>query len=294
MQRTLYILACLALLAGTAVADDVMGNWEGEYTTASGEKEAVTAQVIAQGNDTYRALVRYVKSGVEAPPLEWLGHREGDKVLFTYGDKPIGAIHKGSSPTLGAKPPEGAVVLLDGTNLDAWERWPLKWIMVEEGAMQVAGSNLVTKQEFGDCRIHLEFRTPFMPDARGQGRGNSGVYVQGRYEVQVLDSFGLEPADNGCGGIYKIATPKVNACLPPLEWQTYDIDFKAPRFDASGRKTQNAVITVRHNGELIHDAVVLETTTPGGITDKEGATGPLLLQDHHDPVRYRNIWVVPQ
>jgi hypothetical protein len=165
--------------------------------------------------------------------------------------------------------------------------------MVDDGAAEVTNPSLVTKQTFGDGRIHIEFRTPFMPSERGQGRGNSGVYVQGRYEIQVLDSFGLTPADNLCGGIYKQAVPKAQACYPPLSWQTYDVTFHAPKFDSSGKKVKNAVITVVHNGIVIHDNLELDHPTPGGVADNEVDQGPILLQHHHNPVRYRNIWVAP-
>jgi len=167
-----------------------------------------------------------------------------------------------------------------------------RWKLVEEGAMEVTpGSGaLVAKRVFeGDHRIHLEFRTPFMPDARGQGRGNSGVYVQGRYEVQILDSYGLEGRDNECGGMYSVAAPAVNMCAPPLQFQTYDIEFRDARTDAATGQQENPRITVRHNGVLIHDNVEIKVpNTPGGSTQ----TGGLLLQDHGNPLRFRNIWVV--
>jgi hypothetical protein len=139
--------------------------------------------------------------------------------------------------------------------------------------------------------MHLEFRTPYMPQARGQGRGNSGVYIQGRYEVQVLDSFGLEGADNECGGLYKQRAPLVNMAFPPLAWQTYDIDFTAPRFDAAGKKTHNARITVRHNGVVVHNDVEITAKTGGGAPEGREAR-PIKLQDHGNPVHYRNIWIV--
>jgi hypothetical protein len=126
----------------------------------------------------------------------------------------------------------------------------------------LGATNCYTKDKFGDHSLHIEFRTPFMPEARGQARGNSGVYIQGRYELQVLDSFGLEGKNNECGGIYTIAEPIVNMCLPPLVWQTYDIDFTAAEYDGD-KKTKNARVTVKHNGVLIYDDLELPTGTPG-------------------------------
>ena len=127
------------------------------------------------------------------------------------------------SPTLGQKPPDGAVVLFNGKNTDQLENSR----MTDDGVLIPAATS---KQKFGSCTLHLEFRTPFMPEARGQGRGNSGCYLQGRYEVQILDSFGLAGKDNECGGIYSVKDPAVNMCLPPLVWQTYDIDYTSAEF----------------------------------------------------------------
>ena len=151
-------------------------------------------------------------------------------------------------------------------------------------------ANCHSKEKFGDHSLHLEFRTPFKPHARGQKRGNSGVYVQSRYEIQVLDSFGLEGKNNECGGIYSIAQPKVNMCFPPLTWQTYDIDFTAARYDGE-KKVKNARITVKHNGVVIMDDLELPHGTPGRLEEGSGPA-PLYLQGHGNPVFYRNIWVV--
>ncbi|MBM3878685.1 MAG: DUF1080 domain-containing protein [Verrucomicrobia bacterium] len=200
------------------------------------------------------------------------------------------------SPTLGQSPPAGALVLFDGQNLEAWTpRDPnagaVRWKLVEERAMEVQGGDIRTKELFGDHRLHLEFRTPYMPQARGQGRGNSGVYLEGRYELQVLDSYGLEGEDNECGGIYTVAKPRVNMCAPPLQWQTYDITFTSARLDADVKKTAPARVTILHNGVVIHEDLELPRVTGGAFDSREGTPGPLLLQDHGNPVRFRNIWI---
>lgn len=192
-------------------------------------------------------------------------------------------------------PPAGAVVLFDGKSLDNWTNakgGPSKWKLVD-GAMQVGGGDLVSKPKFGgQFKLHVEFRVPYMPKASGQGRGNSGVYLQGRYEVQVLDSYGLKSKDNDCGGIYGIATPLVNACKAPTVWQAYDMEFTAPKF-VDGKKVEPAHITVYHNGKKIHDDVkITSDNTRSGLGGDPSTPGPLMLQDHGNPVQYRNIWVV--
>ena len=205
------------------------------------------------------------------------------------------------SPTLGKPAPKNATVLLgaDTANLDAWEnirkkrtRFPAEWALTD-GVMEVTKGkgNIVTKQSFGSHRLHLEFRLPLMPGARGQKRGNSGVYVFGRYETQILDSYALAGRDNECGGIYKAGPPRINMCAPPLQWQTYDIDFTAPTFDTNGVKKTNARMTVLHNGVNIQNDIELNGSTPGGVTREEAEKGPLFLQDHSNPVQFRNIWI---
>ena len=200
------------------------------------------------------------------------------------------------SPDLGKRPAEGAVVLFDGSNLDHWQSrtagQPATWKLLPDGVMEVAkGGDIVSKERFGDHQLHLEFRLPYMPDSFGQKRANSGVYVQSRYELQVLDSYGLEGLDNECGGFYQICRPLVNMCAPPLQWQSYDITFHSAKRGDDGKKTANARITVVQNGVLIHDNFELPHTTPGGLNDKEGEPAGLLLQDHGNPVQFRNIWV---
>jgi hypothetical protein len=195
------------------------------------------------------------------------------------------------------------VVLFDGKNLDNWTKRNGKaaatWKLVPGGAMEVKGGDIITKQRFGGkFKLHVEFRVPYMPKQKGQGRGNSGVYVQGRYEVQVLDSYGLKSRDNDCGGIYGVAAPKVNACKAPTVWQSYDITFTAAK-TRDGKIVEPARITVHHNGTLIHDDVKInKELTTAGMSSKElggdpGTPGPVLLQDHGNPVQFRNIWLLP-
>jgi hypothetical protein len=191
------------------------------------------------------------------------------------------------SPTLGAEPPAGATVLFDGTSDDAWENGQVK-----DSFLLATGTT--TKQKFGDYKLHLEFRTPYKPFARGQQRGNSGVYHSGRWETQILDSFGLDARDNECGGLYSIAAPRLNMCLPPLAWQTYDVEFTAAKFDTEGKRTAWPRMTVRLNGVLIHEdrELAKEFTTAAPVSGPlEGPLGPVFLQDHGNPVQFRNIWI---
>jgi hypothetical protein len=282
---------------------------QGEYAGTIGTKAKVAAQVIALGGGRFDAVL-YTHG---LPGAGWDGeskvrlHGEtSDGVAHLKGKNIEGTIKEGvfsgtaedgvkfelkkverTSPMLGATPPPGAVVLFDGKNTAAWQVGK-----IEEG--NLLGVPAITKQPFEDFLLHVEFRTPFMPRARGQGRGNSGVYLADQYEVQVLDSFGLEGADNECGGIYHAAKPLVNMCFPPLSWQTYDIDFRAARFAPDGKtKKENAFVTIRHNGVPIHYNLELKSATPGGHRADEHP-GPIFLQDHGNPVRFRNIWILPR
>ena len=152
----------------------------------------------------------------------------------------------------------------------------------------------VTSNElFGSFKLHLEFRLPFQPFARGQGRGNSGLYMQGRYETQILDSFGLKGKHNECGGVYTISPPAVNMCFPPLVWQTYDIDYTAATYDDAGKKVNHARMTVLHNGVKVHDNLELDHATTAHPVKEGPEPGPIYLQNHGNPVRFRNIWVLP-
>lgn len=246
-----------------------------------------------------RHILEATDKGLLLPASLWTGPVSDNAIAGTIA----GAL-KGSfalkqtqriSPNLGKKAPEGAVVLFDGSNLDQWgTRDPNKapaWKLLPDGVMEVAkGGDLLSKEKFGDHILHVEFRLPYMPHAFGQGRGNSGVYLQTRYEVQVLDSYGLEGLDNECGGFYQIRKPSVNMCAPPLQWQSYDITFHSAKLDADGKKIANARVTVIHNGVTIHDDFELPRITPGGHDNTEGKPAGLMLQDHGNPVQYRNIW----
>jgi len=193
--------------------------------------------------------------------------------------------------------PADAIVLFDGKDLSGWvsagSDKPAGW-KVEKGYMEVNGTgDIASKTNSKDFQLHLEFWLPLMADAKGQARSNSGVYLQGLYEIQVLDSYGLATSWGDCGGIYGVAVPLVNACRPPELWQTYDVVLHAPRFDAQGNKTSSARVTVFQNGVLIHDNVEVPAPTGANMGNDPKAAGPLMLQDHGCKVRYRNIWLRP-
>jgi hypothetical protein len=241
--------------------------WDGDKKIEGDGQRNPDGTVSLTGNDGQTAQL---KDGV-ITALDANGAKAGELKRITR-----------TSPTLGAKPPEGAKVLFDGKTNDFK---PGK----TDGDLLTQGQNSQTK--FGSVTLHVEFLLPYMPTAKGQARGNSGVYLQGRYECQVLDSFGLKGESNECGGIYTIAKPLVNMCYPPLQWQTYDIDYTAATYDGD-KKTKNATITVKHNGVVIHDNVELPKSTTAAPVKEGPQPGPLHLQDHGNPVRYRNIWIV--
>ncbi len=320
MKSPLFFALCLALspqlvaqdpkpkpptylTAEEALKEGPDFNLQGEY---AGDKLGV--QIIALGADTFRAVILH--GGLpgagwdQSEKVEIEGKLSEGKVDFASdawkaaltqdglsvdgaaGNVSLKKVQR-ESPTLSAKAPVGAVVLFDGSNCDAFVGGHF-----DDLNRNLLASGSKTKQaDFQSYTLHVEFLLPFKPLGRGQDRANSGVYMQDRYEVQVLDSFGLKGLNNECGGIYSKTAPAVNMCFPPLRWQTYDIDFTAAKYDAAGSKTQNAVITINHNGVLIHDKVEIAGPTGGG--KKEDATGGAIqLQGHGNPVYYRNIWLV--
>ncbi len=282
----------------------VQGEYIGEL-----EKKKLGAQIVALGNGSFD--LRLLTGGL--PGEGWdnktqqklTGKRDGEVVKFS-GSGMEGAFAGGQlkiktpseitftkverkSPTLGAKPPEGAVVLFGGPeDVSKWNGGKLR--KLSDGEFLAEG--VKSKEAFGACRFHMEFRLAYMPNSRGQGRSNSGLYLQDRYEVQILDSFGLKGENNECGGIYQQYAPLTNMCYPPLAWQTYDIDFTPAQFDAEGKKIKPARATIRHNGVVIHDNIEFKGATPGGQVEKP-TPGPFQLQNHGDPLVFRNIWVLP-
>jgi len=197
-------------------------------------------------------------------------------------------------------PPSDAIILFDGKNLDAWEaRWDkgaaAKWDIAKD-IMTVApkAGDIKTRQSFGDIQLHIEWRTPKLVEEDGQGRGNSGVFLQERYEVQILDSYENTTYPNGqAGAVYKQHIPLVNASKGPGEWQTYDIIFTAPRFNKDGIKIVSGRLTVLHNGVLIQNNVEVKGTTEyiGLPKNKAHGDGPIVLQDHGNTMSFRNIWL---
>ena len=201
-----------------------------------------------------------------------------------------------------AKAPSDAIVLFDGSGTSEWthkDGRPAEWTVADGVLVCKSGTgDILTKRKFGSAQIHLEFATPLMPAATGQARGNSGVYLQGRYEVQVLDSYKNPTYANGsAGAVYGQHAPLVNASRPPEQWQSYDFVFHAPVCDDQGRVSRAATLTLLHNGVLIQDNVTITKNTPGEMDSNLCSPGPLLLQDHFHPevkdtlLRFRNIWV---
>jgi hypothetical protein len=196
-------------------------------------------------------------------------------------------------------PPADAIILFDGKNLDQWTNMkgaPAKW-KLDNNSMTVQKNtgNIQTKQSFGSCQLHIEWQAPVKIEGEGQGRGNSGIFLMGQYEVQVLDSYNNRTYSNGqAGSLYKQHIPLVNASRKPGEWQTYDIIFTAPKFKEDGTLLSPAYCTVLHNGVLIQNHAELKGGTvyigPPSYT-KHADKLPIILQDHGNPVKFRNIWI---
>ena len=309
--------------AGEQASDPCLGDWEGE---------GMVAQVIPRGDGNYQInllgefdvrreplavlTARADDGGLHFDQNGWKGQTRQDRlIVLQRADDKSGPVEMVNvirqSPRVGASAPRGAFVLFDGSGFGQWEvhgkagpATQVVWEHVDD-FMRVApmdpetraGHSLVTKRAFKDFRLHLEFRLPLMADKSGQARANGGVTFEDAnwYELQILDSYGLEGLDNECGGIYKVAAPAVNMCRPPLMWQTYDVDYHAPRYDEAGNRIQPGRISVNHNGKQIHNNVELpdsEKAEQRRKADPKSVTaGRIILHYHKDPVEYRNIWL---
>ncbi|MCA9196480.1 MAG: DUF1080 domain-containing protein [Planctomycetales bacterium] len=311
------LLSCLGLgqvVSGQTVADSLSKvdqdfSLTGEYTCLARMNHSGNQglQVLALGDGEFQGM--WYQGGL--PGNGWnqstrtvmVGQRNGDSLVLT-GELNSIVVYRGlatvydlngvvqshlqkvirKSPTLNLPPPANADVLFDGTHTGNFKDGKLS----EEGFL-IAGTEFIPL--YKDFQLHIEFKTPYMPYARSQNRGNSGVYLLSRYEVQVLDSFGLEGVFNECGSLYRTQPPAQNMAFPPLTWQTYDITFHSPEFDTSGQKIKNARITVLHNGVPVHDNYEIPNKTGAG--KPEGTElFPIKLQEHGAPVHYRNIWIV--
>lgn len=323
----LFVLAAMAADAahaadppkdkGKAAATDVskadadfayQGEFLGCAWVGNGCREYVGLQVVALGDgkfDIYHLRGGLPGAGWDRHTRNKIGGALKDGVLVGKNDQlaiaisPQQAILSNSagaelgrlerilrvSPSAGAAAPPGAIVLFDGTPpkiLDGAKLSP-------DGLLEIGST---TKMPVHDFQLHVEFKLPYMPYARGQGRANSGVYIQQRYELQILDSFGLEGIENECGSLYRQQRPELNMCFPPLSWQTYDIYFTAARFDSVGKKIANTRITVYQNGVPIHCNRDVPAKTGAGQKEAPEPR-PIHFQNHGNPVQYRNLWIVP-
>ena len=331
--RKMVMILLVALATGCQASPtsstvlDLDFKYQGEYIGKTETDSTVLgAQVVAKGGGQFS--VAFLTGGLPGngwdtvSRVEQNGSRQSTTVHFTVvspakefvadisadgeilsGKNPQGKnfslkkiIRK--SPTLGQPPPSNATTLFNGVDLTAFETGTAilsDSLLLPQGS---ASSGATTLKKFGDFALHLEFLEPYMPSSSGLERGNSGVYLQGRFELQVLDSFGLNllrggegPATQECGAFYQLARPKLNMSFPPLSWQTYDVEFTSAKFDVQGKNIiDTAVVTVRLNGVAIHDHQKLRSNTLLGDA-VTATTGPLRFQAHGDPVYYRNIWV---
>ena len=314
-------IAAAAPVAPKEIEDKFVGEYAGTFVSAAGTKADGVAKVYvrsARGGLSYRAALYAVESGllvktVIGPKAKVLLRAElsgsaGPEGVELKGGGVAGAIRDGKlsakgkggtfdlalvvrkSPTERAKPPAGAIVLLPyapgkATSPDEWTN--KKWALLKDGSMMVTGGDNNTKRKFSRFRLHLEFRIP----ALGRGSGNSGVYILDRYEIQILDSFGRRPSKGGCSAVYQTFPAAANACLPAGRWQTYDITFRGPKLDGD-KVAQLPKITVVHNGVKVHDNVDVPHATGNARSRGHAETGPIRLQSHGSPVRFRNAWIV--
>lgn len=320
MNRLVPALICTLLAtAGNAAPPTeavVQGLYEGELKQDAGAQK-LEARVVAFGKGAYKMFIRLSAEADKVAKTEldgkvdeetirfsgttndiaWTATYTGGAIEGSHGDKAKFLLKRIErlSPALGRKPPERATLLLDGKTFDNMTKGKTRdgneqeWKVVEGDAVQVPKGGMRSKPQFdGDFDLHVEFKCPLRPDARGQGRGNSGVYLPNGSEIQVLDSFGMTTyKGGGCGGLYPYKDPDAFdefslASAPPLQWQSFDVEYRVERKD--GKPTGKPRVTVFHNGIKIHDNVTL---------DRPAKTGTLFFQDHGNPVLYRNVWIAP-
>jgi len=336
LRKSWLIVTYLSMLfAVRAIADDVlfMGEYEGIYKPDKISTLKASAKVVAEGPGLhvespghYRVVLKALpnRPDEEGIAIEVYGvEMDNEVVMFgrSFGRLWRGSIKDGKlvlkgdyygmafelkkivrkSPTLGLKPPKTAIVLLPyepgkAPDTSAWTNQ--SWKALKDGSMEVGHKTTETKRKFGDIKLHLEFMLPLERMHFDQYRVNSGIFLNGSYEIQVLDSFGLVPSSGDCGAVYGVARPRVNACLPPLAWQTYDITFLAPRMNPDGSIAKLPRVTVVHNGITICEDVEIPAPNLASGRTEHISKGPLGLQDawqlldYGRPVRYRNIWLV--
>jgi hypothetical protein len=288
------------------------------YDGSDGQSETFRFQISGSLIDKKGVFSTQIDLGEKLGVFDWSADVENDSLLGKFSNKKnyTGLLKlkrvEIKPEGLGAKPLPGAVVLFDGTNLDQWRQpdgapaWEVRdgaiRCVPREAADGKIGRHLATKEPIGSAQIHLEFRTPYLPEAREQERGNSGVFLQGRYEIQIVDSFGQPRKrnnfgdlsdDDSAGAIYKHSAPTENKTLPPGEWQTFDITFLPAKAGADGTAEQPAQITVVHNGTTIHDGAKIRKSTSGAPLKDLATPGGLVLEDGGQGVEFRNVWMVP-
>ncbi|MGC1274219.1 MAG: DUF1080 domain-containing protein [Planctomycetaceae bacterium] len=322
-MRSILTAALLAVAFPSLAAESAPANpqqtdadfpFVGEYLGSISSREngvwkstPIGLQVVALGEGRFEA-VEYLGG---LPGLGWNGHdkavlpgrRDGrlveidavpagitlDGIVGRVGgggsSAAVGTLRRinRASPTLGLHPPKEATVLFDGRNCDLFSNATLS-----EDRLLCVGAE--TKDAYSDFTLHVEYRAPYMPVAKSQSRANSGVYLQRRYEVQILDSFGQPAEFNSAASVYRTKPADLNMCFPPLTWQTYDIRFQAAKF-SDGEKIADARLTVWHNGVKVHDDYELPDKTGAGRPEGPDPL-PILLQDHGSPVHFRNVWLV--
>lgn len=282
MFRILSLICCF--VCSVASAQETL--W-GEYAS-----DSRGVQVAPRQNDEFEVVI--YEGGL--PGAGWNG-KEPQRLLDS-ADTAKSIIEglkrvERKSPTEGAKPPQGATVLFGGPgDLKNWEAAPggHEPSVTDDGYLN---GGIATKKLYQNFTLHVEFLPPFQPDRLGNYPGNSGIYLQDRYEIQILDDFGQAMRENSCGAIYRMHEPLLNICYPPNRWQTYDIEFRAARYDDAGKKVEEARTTVRQNGVLIHDSVSIPGVTNGNHLPETAEPGPIHLQKHGDPVIFKNVWILP-